>query len=279
MKMTSAFLIGLALSAGVVLAQPPQGFNYQALVRNSSGQALANQAVSVRVRLHRDSIAGTVVYAETHGVTTSARGNINLIIGRGTVVSGTFASLDWSRPMFLETGVDVSGGTSYTDLGTTQLMSVPYALYAGQAAPATLGQSSTNYYGTGTVFVSATDTVYKAIGLSQTINVPAGMTTLLQTTGTIYGTSFSAYARVTFGLFIDGALVSPGGECAVRIVTDDNISSGGATWAINYPVVLAAGNHTVEVRARGGAQNQTGTTIDNSGSSGRSVLTVTFLKN
>ena len=115
-------------------AQAPQGIPYQAIARNASGVAITNTAVKVRFSI-RDSIAtGPVRYQETHSPTTSALGLFSVNVGMGTVVSGTFSGINWGKnAKFLQVELDPAGGNTYTDLGTTQMMSVPYALYAGNA--------------------------------------------------------------------------------------------------------------------------------------------------
>jgi hypothetical protein len=112
-------------------AQAPQGIPYQAIARNASGVAIASTAVKVRFSI-RDSIAtGAIKYQETHNPTTSALGLFSVNVGMGTVVSGTFSGINWGKnAKFLQVELDPAGGSSYTDLGTTQMMSVPYALYA-----------------------------------------------------------------------------------------------------------------------------------------------------
>jgi hypothetical protein len=112
-------------------AQAPQGIPYQAIARNASGIALANTAVKVRFSI-RDSIAtGAIKYQETHNPTTSALGLFSVNVGMGTVVSGTFSGINWGKnAKFLQVELNTTGGTSYTDLGTTQMMSVPYALFS-----------------------------------------------------------------------------------------------------------------------------------------------------
>ena len=128
------FLLSIFVFASVSLsaiAQSPEGFKYQAVVRNASNFILANQAVGLRVIIQQGYIGGTSVYSETFTVTTNANGLVNVEIGNGSVLSGTFASINWANgPYFIETAVDVAGGTAYSVIGTSQLMSVPYALYA-----------------------------------------------------------------------------------------------------------------------------------------------------
>ena len=125
-------------------AQSPQGIPYQAIARNASGVAIANTAVKVRFTI-RDSIAnGAIKYQETHNPTTSALGLFSVNVGMGTVVSGTFSGINWGKnAKFLQVEMDPAGGATYTDLGTTQMMSVPYAMFAGAAASTT--QPNSNY--------------------------------------------------------------------------------------------------------------------------------------
>jgi len=133
MKTIFTFIAALSLS-GLLLAQSPEAFNYQAVVRNGSGDAITETAVSLKVSILQGSDEGTPVYVETFSPTTNPYGHISVDIGTGTVVSGDFAAIDWSDgPYYLKSEMDPEGGTSYTDLGAEQLMSVPYSLYASVA--------------------------------------------------------------------------------------------------------------------------------------------------
>ncbi len=124
----------LLLLANIAMAQAPQGIPYQAVARNSSGAILASTAISVRFTI-RDSIAtGTIKYRETFSVTTSAQGMFSVNVGQGTPITGTFSVINWgANSKFLQVELDPSGGSSYIDMGTTQMMSVPYALYAANS--------------------------------------------------------------------------------------------------------------------------------------------------
>ena len=118
----------------VALAQAPQGIPYQAVARNSSGVIIASTAISVRFTIHDSIATGTTVYRETFNPTTTAQGLFSVNVGQGTVVSGTFSSINWgTNAKFMQVELDPAGGTSYIDMGTQQMMSVPYALYAGNA--------------------------------------------------------------------------------------------------------------------------------------------------
>jgi len=121
--------IFLAIS---VSAQAPQAFKYQAVARDNSGNVLANKSVSFRISILSGGETGTLVYSETHpGKTTNVFGLVDLEIGKGTPVTGTFYSVNWySGTYFLKVELDPLGGTAFQVLGTSQLLSVPYALHA-----------------------------------------------------------------------------------------------------------------------------------------------------
>jgi len=126
----------ISLAAG---AQPSK-FNYQGVARNGSGQPLASQAISLRVSIIDNSPGGTVLYTETHSANTNAYGLYNVAIGAGTPVSGTFGSISWgSGDKYVKVEMDPAGGSSYTDLGTSQLLSVPFAMYAASGTPGPAG--------------------------------------------------------------------------------------------------------------------------------------------
>lgn len=142
-------LLSLSVFISLLLnAQAPQGFNYQASIRDASNVIVANQNVGLRVTLIKDSISGINVYQETFSDSTSATGVVNIVIGTGTVVSGSFSSIDWGNgPYFIEIAVDVNGGTTYQVMGTQQLMSVPYALYAENVSTSLGGSGFAHYIG------------------------------------------------------------------------------------------------------------------------------------
>jgi hypothetical protein len=115
----------------LIFAQSPQSFSFQAVVRDGSGDLVTSSPVGMRISLLQGSASGTVVYVETHTPTTNANGLASVQVGGGSVVSGTFASIDWAAgPYYIKSETDPNGGTSYSITGTQQLMSVPYALFA-----------------------------------------------------------------------------------------------------------------------------------------------------
>ena len=117
-------------------AQTPEGINYQGVARNASGNELSNQNIAVKISVLNGSAVGAAIYSETHTVTTNKNGLFTLVIGAGIPTSGTFGSIDWSNGggKWLQVSMDISGGSSFVLMGTSQLMSVPYAQYAGKVA-------------------------------------------------------------------------------------------------------------------------------------------------
>jgi uncharacterized protein (TIGR02145 family) len=136
MKKIFTLFVILALTTGV-FAQSPQRMSYQAVVRNTGGVLQANQAVGMKISILQGSATGTPVYVETHTTTTNGNGLATIEIGGGTIVTGTFAGINWSGgTYFIKTETDPAGGTNYTITGTSQILSVPYALYAKTAKTA-----------------------------------------------------------------------------------------------------------------------------------------------
>ncbi len=132
--MKKLFLVGfgLAFIISQMVAQVPQSINYQTIVRNSSGQLVKDQAVSLKFSIHLNSATGQEVYSEKQVKTTNQFGIVNLHIGKGSVLSGDFEMIDWGAgKMFLKTFLDLGGGNSFTEMGSAEMVSVPYALYAG----------------------------------------------------------------------------------------------------------------------------------------------------
>lgn len=153
----------------IISAQAPEKFSYLAIIRNASNALITNAPVGVKISILKTSAAGTVVYAETQTPTTNANGLISIQIGAGTVISGTIAGINWGTDSYyIKTETDPGGGTAYSIAGTTQLLSVPYALYArnsGAGSGFTLPYSGTS---------SADNVVpFKITNTSATINSAA----------------------------------------------------------------------------------------------------------
>ena len=129
--------MAVLLSISIAVAQAPNKFSYQAVVRNASNAVVANTNVKMRISILQTSASGTAVYVETQTATTNINGLVGIIIGNGTVVSGNLSTINWSNGIyFIKTETDPTGGTNYTISGSTQLLSVPYALNAATATTA-----------------------------------------------------------------------------------------------------------------------------------------------
>ena len=130
MKKLYTFLVA-GLLAATTFAQTPEKMSYQAVVRDSGDALVTNLAVGMQISILQTTATGTAVYIETQTPTTNINGLVTLEIGTGSVVSGDFTTIDWSTGLyFIKTETDPTGGSSYTITGTSQLLSVPYALHA-----------------------------------------------------------------------------------------------------------------------------------------------------
>jgi hypothetical protein len=152
-----AFLITVSM-----LAQSPQKMSYQCVIRNTGGALVTNQGVGLRISILQGTTSGTVAYSETYSPNpqTNTNGLVTVEIGSGVPVSGSFSDINWaSGPYFLKTETDPAGGTNYTIVGTSQLLSVPYAMYAKTAENGSLwSKSDPNiYFNTGRVGVGTSD--------------------------------------------------------------------------------------------------------------------------
>ena len=133
MKSLFALIVSVILATNL-FSQVPEKMSYQAIIRNSSNSLVTNAPVGMQISILQGSANGTVVYIETQQPTSDDNGLVSLEIGTGSVVSGTFPSIDWANgPYFIKTESDPLGGTNYSITGTSQLLSVPYALYAKTA--------------------------------------------------------------------------------------------------------------------------------------------------
>jgi hypothetical protein len=119
-----------------LLAQAPFRINYQGVARNNFGTTINNKTISLRLSVRDGSTGGSIVYSETHIINTDQYGVFALKIGGGTVVSGSMAGVNWAVDnKFLQVEMDQNGGSAYANMGTTQLVSVPYSIIAGGAPP------------------------------------------------------------------------------------------------------------------------------------------------
>ena len=133
MKYLYTFLIYLAFTL-IVVAQTPEKVSYQAIIRSSDNALVINSNVSVKILIRQGAPNGTIVYEEAHTITTNSNGLVSLEIGSQNPIRGNFSNILWEKsPYFVETQVDAKGGSNYSIIGISQLLSVPYALHAKTA--------------------------------------------------------------------------------------------------------------------------------------------------
>ena len=123
-------LLALVLTL-ITFAQAPQGFNYQATVRNSSGALIVNQNVNFKFNIMLNSATSLPIFSEIHMAPTDDLGQVNLVIGQGTATTGSFSNINWANGNYY-LGIELNTGFGYVAMGTTQLMSVPFAMYANK---------------------------------------------------------------------------------------------------------------------------------------------------
>ncbi|MBR5982675.1 MAG: hypothetical protein IK025_02995 [Bacteroidales bacterium] len=133
MKKNLILTVFCLIISAMTFAQVPQKMSYQAVVRGSDNNLVINSEVSVRVSILQGSVDGEAVYTETHSATTNANGLLTIEIGNGTS-NNDFSAINWANgPYFVKTETDVNGGDDYDIIGVSQLLAVPYAMYAQSA--------------------------------------------------------------------------------------------------------------------------------------------------
>ncbi|MBE9492485.1 MAG: hypothetical protein IMY70_06345, partial [Bacteroidetes bacterium] len=143
--MRSLFCISMIVLGLSVYAQTPNAFQYQGIIRDASGNVISSDTISLKFSILSGSSSGTSVYSETHLDTTNQFGLISMQIGNGTVVSGNFNSIDWgANVFFLKVEIDTDGGTNYQEMGTSQLLAVPYALHSSTTSDTSHWKKSTD---------------------------------------------------------------------------------------------------------------------------------------
>lgn len=134
MKTIYTLLLIALLSIMSAHAQSPQSFHYQAVPRDANGNIMQNQNISLKMLILKGSSSGSIIYSETHNVLTNDQGLVNIQVGEGTVITGALSNIDWhTDSYFIRVEMDPTGGSQFVNLGTSELSSVPYALYANQA--------------------------------------------------------------------------------------------------------------------------------------------------
>jgi len=232
MKKLLTFISGLILSINA-FAQAPQKMTYQGVVRNGANNLVTSTTVGMRISILQTSTVGTAVYVETQTPSTNANGLVTTEIGTGTVVSGNFATINWANgPYFIKTETDPTGGTSYSITGTSQLNSVPYALYSANAINYAAGSGIS--INSGTISNTAPN---------QTVNVTGTLGTTV--TGTYPSYTVSSM-RMVGGTSTGGfapTIINGSGFTAVRIGTGTYVVTF-TTAFNNAPSVVVSGYNT-----------------------------------
>ncbi len=149
------------LASITAFAQSPDKMTYQSVVRDGSGDLVTSQSVGIKVSIIQYSTSGTVAYSESHSVSTNANGLATIEVGTGTILTGSMSAIDWSEgPYFMKSETDPTGGSSYTIVGTSQLLSVPFALYANDAGHANTATSLVGGSGSSIWSTNSNDDVY-----------------------------------------------------------------------------------------------------------------------
>lgn len=229
-------LITAIIMSAVAIAQAPQKMSYQAVIRNSSNALVTSKTVGMKISILQASATGTAVYTETQTPATNANGMVSIEIGGGT----GFSTINWaSGPFFIKTETDPAGGTNYTITGTSQLLSVPYALYAKTAETLTTG--FTHYVGElfgGGIVVSIWKTSGTEHGLIASLtDVSASIVAWSNIAATLIGTT--AQSPVD-GQANTTAIIAQSGHTSSSAKLCDDYSSGGfsdwylpASWELN----------------------------------------------
>ena len=163
--------------------QTPELMSYQAVVRDADSELLADQAVGMKISILEDTASGTPVYVETQNPSTNSNGLLSLQVGAGTVVSGDITTIDWANhDYFIKTETDPTGGENYTIAGTSQILSVPYALLSKNVINDLVDDADndpSNEYNTGFTF-NGTDLEITDGGSVQTVDLSVLDNTNLQ---------------------------------------------------------------------------------------------------
>ena len=177
MKLKLLILAIMICAAIASLAQnpydPPTSFAYQAVARDNTGNLITNQNTSLRFSIHVTSAAGAVVYQETQSVITNSLGLFAVNIGEGNVIIGPFSVINWSSgSKFVQVEMDVNGGNNYVDVGTQQMLSVPYALYSANSKQWNVNGSNINNTNVGNVGIGTINPAQKldVFGTTKTTN-------------------------------------------------------------------------------------------------------------
>jgi len=238
-------------------SQSPDRIPYQSVIRNSTSALVTDKAVGLRMSILRGSATGTVIYAETHRDTTNTYGLAQVDIGSCTVVSGTMAGIDWSQgPFYIRVETDPNGGTNYQIVGTTQLLSVPFALFAKSAPLKYSASGDTLFSGNQYVIVPGLSSANANAVATGSPNVTTSVVSSVTTTSaSLGGEVLSAGASpVTARGICYGTSAAP-------TVSNNTVASGSGTGA--FTTSLPGLNPATTYYARAYAVNTSGTAYGN----------------
>ena len=228
MKKIFASILFLLLLQTTTFAVVPEAIKYQAVARDNGGNILANKNIGIRLSILKGNISGTAVYVETHATSSNNLGLINLEIGKGTPITGTMSAINWGNDSyFIKIEMDETGGSNYTLVGTSQLVSVPYALYAKEAENGTQwSDNDTNiYYNTGNVGIGTNKPrkkleVYSSERLGSQLQITGEVPTLR-----LADTAYTG--GVVFGVAEDSNDLIPRSGRGDVVITNEAYGTGG----------------------------------------------------
>lgn len=255
MKRIITICAALVMTASV-FAQSPEKMSYQAVVRDGNNVLVTSTAVGMQISILQGSTSGTAVYIETQTPTTNANGLVSVELGNGTVMSGNFTTIDWTNgPYFIKTETDPTGGTTYSITGTSQLLSVPYALHAktAETVTGTITETDPIFGASVASGITGTDTTYwnnKQDQLTAGNNISIVGNTINATAG---GSSYTFYlgqdtlGGIVFYIYIGsdgnqhGLIVNPG-ESTAQWQSSGITTNATRSWDGVYNMNLMTGS-------------------------------------
>ena len=217
-----AFLLLIGVAAAN--AQVPEGVNYQSVLRNSTGLPVANTVVKLRFTIQNLVTGGTVMYKEEQLLTTTSLGLITAVIGRGTILSGRFDSINWAAgSAYLKIETDIGNTGTYIEAGTSEMVSVPYALSAKR------GGLSYQSFNSGLFTTTLRDSI---VTTTDSLVVAESGTYLIAINANGQGLEYNFVTNTNGDNEIDGFLMS--GNFSIAFITLSNyLKDDGSTPAYN----------------------------------------------